>query len=515
MDLNNNFSTIEICNLYKKFGKITVAKGINLKLNNGKIYALIGPNGTGKTSILNIINGFLKPDAGDIYINNINVVNMSPYLISRKMKVGRLFQETRVFNKMSVYENIASTKRYKGEENPIISFLSYLQFLKKEHETEKEVEDILKIFRIPISKKDDFVENLSFGQKKLIAFGRLLVGGFDILLLDEPVAGVQPEVKEVIYQKIKELSKEKKLILIVEHEMEAVRKVADEVIFMEDGRVTVDKTEKILSDPQVIKKYIGINKWKKPGEKSQIENSKEVVLKTENIHASYHKMEVIKNVNIELRENEIVAMIGPNGAGKSTLLKVLAGVLKIRKGKIWMKINGKMKDITSTNARYRVLKGVGYLMQGGNVFSELKVKENLELPLLGVSKQEIKRRMEEIILILPELKELLPKKAALLSGGEKQLVALGMAFIRKPKILLWLDEPSVGLSPTITEDIMEKIKKIKEETNSSILLVEQKVAVALSIVDRVYILKQGKIEREVMPCEITEKEIERIYMSKL
>jgi len=508
----NNIPSLEICNLHKKFGKIIVADGINIKLQGGKVYALIGPNGTGKTTILNIINGFLKPDKGNIYINGIDILYMLPYLIARNMRVGRLFQNMRIFDKMSVYENMASAKRYEGEENPITSLLNYLQFLKEEHKTEKEVKNILKVFRIPINKKDSFVENLSFGQQKLIALARLLMGKFDILLLDEPVAGVQPEVKEIIYQKIKELAKQRKLILIVEHEMEAVRKVANEVIFMEEGKVRVDKTEKILSDPQIIKEYIGIEKWKKPEKRSKIENNKKVLLKIENIYVSYNKMEVIKGVDIELKENEIVAMIGPNGAGKSTLLKVLAGVLKVKMGKIWMKISGKMEDITNTSARYRVHKGIGYFMQGGEVFPELTVKENLELPLLGLSKQEIKERIEEMISFLPEIKKLLPHKAGLLSGGEKQIVALGMILVRKPKILLWLDEPSAGLSPKFTEHLMQKIKKIKKGTGASILLVEQKIVEALSIADRVYILKHGKIEKQAMPYEITEEEIEKIYV---
>jgi len=508
----NNVPTIEIYDLYKKFGRVIVADGINLKLKGGKVYALIGPNGAGKTTLLNIVNGFLKPDAGNIYINGTSIVNMPPYFIARKIKVGRLFQNMRIFNKMSVYENIVSARRYKGEENPVISFLSYLQFLKEERDTEKKVEDLLKIFRIPIDNKYSFAENLSFGQQKLISLARLLMGNFDILLLDEPVVGAQPEVKEVIYKKINELAKQKKLIVVVEHEMEAVRKVADEVIFMEEGKVKIDTSEKVLNDPQVIREYIGIEKWKKVKEKPYTRNGRRIILKTDNIYASYHKMEVLKGINIELKEKEIIALIGPNGAGKSTLLKVLAGVLKVKSGKIWIKINGKMEDITNTNARYRVLNGIGYFVQGGEVFSELTVKENLELPLLGLSKRKMEESIEETLLFLPGLKKLLPQKAGLLSGGEKHLVALGMVLIRKPKVLLWLDEPSAGLSPKFSEDIMHKIKKIKEETKASILLVEQKIVEALSIADRVYVLKRGRVEKETMPYEITEEEIEKIYM---
>jgi len=502
---------IKIENLTKKFGRIVIADKINLELHGGKVYALIGPNGAGKTTLLNILNGFLKPDEGAIYINGVNITNMEPYSIAKDLKVGRLFQDLHIFKKMTVYENIVCAKRYKGEENPIVSFFTYPRFLKEEKTNIGKVEHLLKELKVPVNKKSVLAENLSFGQQKLVVLARLLMGDFDILLLDEPVAGVQPEVKKIIYQIIENLKQKNKLIIVVEHEMEAVKKVADEVIFIGEGKVRIDKAEKILSDPKIIKEYIGITQWKVRKKKSEKE-SKEIILRAENLYASYQKLEILKGVNIELRKGEIVALIGPNGAGKSTLLKVLAGVLKIKSGKIWMKINGKMEDITDKDTRYRVFNGIGYFVQGGEIFPNLTVKENLELCLMNLPKKIINEKIEEVCSFIPDLKRVMFQKAGLLSGGERHLVALGMTIIRSPKVLLYLDEPSAGLSPVFTKKILEIIRRLKDNLRACILLVEQKIGDVLKIADRVYIMKHGKIEKKFLPWEITEEEIKKIYI---
>ncbi len=212
-------------------------------------------------------------------------------------------------------------------------------------------------------------------------------------------------------------------------------------------------------------------------------------LKVEDIYAGYGKKEILRGISFDIKQGEIVALIGPNGAGKSTLLKVIAGVLKPWKGKVWL--DG--KDI-SLLPPYEINRlGIGYFLQGGKVFPSLSVRENLEVGSLGLSQEEKEKRIEEVLKIFDNLKGLLDRRVGLISGGERQALALAMILIKKPQVLL-LDEPSAGLSPRYVRDTMEKIKEINAAWKTTALLVEQNVGEALKIAKKTIVMFGGKIE---------------------
>jgi len=204
-----------------------------------------------------------------------------------------------------------------------------------------------------------------------------------------------------------------------------------------------------------------------------------------------------------------VALIGPNGAGKSTLLKVIAGLLKPWRGKVWL--DG--KDITSLPPYEINRLGIGYFLQGGKVFPSLSVRENLEVGSLGLSQEEKEKRVEEVLKIFDNLKGLLDRRVGLISGGERQALALAMILIKKPQVLL-LDEPSAGLSPRITIEILFRLSKINKTENISILLVEQNLKNALSMGNRFLIMSNGLIQWETEDGGnlFTNKNIETIFL---
>jgi branched-chain amino acid transport system ATP-binding protein len=212
-------------------------------------------------------------------------------------------------------------------------------------------------------------------------------------------------------------------------------------------------------------------------------------LKVEDIYAGYGKKEILRGISFDIKQGEIMALIGPNGAGKSTLLKVIAGVLRPWKGKVWL--DG--KDITSLPPYEINQLGMGYFLQGGKVFSSLSVRENLGIGALGLSQEEKEKRVEEVLTIFDNLKGLLDRRVGLISGGERQALALAMILIKKPQVLL-LDEPSAGLSPRYVKDTMEKIREINAAWKTTVLLVEQNVGAALKIAEKTIIMSGGKIE---------------------
>jgi branched-chain amino acid transport system ATP-binding protein len=206
------------------------------------------------------------------------------------------------------------------------------------------------------------------------------------------------------------------------------------------------------------------------------------IIELKNIYASYGKKEVLSDVSIAVKKGELVSLIGPNGAGKSTTLKVISGFLKPKSGKIIFKD----KDITNLSPWQRSKLGIAYLFQGGSIFENLTIIENLKL-----SNEKIETAFE----IFPELEKYKKTRAGLLSGGLKQMLSISLILLKDPDLLL-LDEPSAGLSPALVEKLISKIKDINQKFNKTILLVEQNIIQALKISNRLYLMSAGKIIKE-------------------
>lgn len=224
-----------------------------------------------------------------------------------------------------------------------------------------------------------------------------------------------------------------------------------------------------------------------------------MLLELKDIHAGYNGREILTGTTLRVNPGEIVTLIGPNGAGKSTILKVITGFIFPKKGRIFF--DG--LDITNLETDKRISRGIGYFLQGGEIFPDMSVYENLEMGGVNLRKSVFNERLEEVLGLFPLLKDKLNTRAGLLSGGERQMLALGMIMLNRPKLLL-LDEPSAGLAPGLVKGIMEKIVKINKTYGTGILLVEQKIEEALQIANRGYLLKNGKVVFEGSSEEIKE-----------
>ena len=220
------------------------------------------------------------------------------------------------------------------------------------------------------------------------------------------------------------------------------------------------------------------------------------IIEVNGLAAGYVKgLNILQGIDLVIKENEIISIIGPNGAGKSTLLKAIMGLIPISGGRLY--ING--NELTNFKSHELIKKGIGYVPQVANVFPSLTIEENLEIGLwtnywdyfiLWTKTKNSKEGKKEIFEMFPILSEKKREKAGNLSGGQRQLLALGRALITKPDVLL-LDEPSAGLSPIAIDEVFKSISKINNK-GVSILLVEQNAKRALTFCDRGYVLDQGK-----------------------
>lgn len=212
----------------------------------------------------------------------------------------------------------------------------------------------------------------------------------------------------------------------------------------------------------------------------------DVVLDARELVAGYvPEVNILNGCDLEVRRGEFVGIIGPNGAGKSTLLKAVLGLCKVRSGSV--SLNG--EDITGRRAHDLVPRGVGYVPQSKNVFPSLTVRENLEMGCF-LKPSLFKDRFEFVSSIFPKLADRVGQRASALSGGERQMVAMGRALMLEPKILL-LDEPSAGLSPVLQDEVFLQCRAINK-SGVAILMVEQNARRCLQVVNRGYVLDQGR-----------------------
>ena len=251
--LNN---LISVKNLKKSFGGLKAVDVQELSFKEGELTSIIGPNGAGKTTFFDLISGFQNADSGDILLNENNISNSQPYKIAR-MGMVRTFQLTKVFDRMTVLENLL----FSGSEVNNDSFLRSILKLNSQKSYEKSLKEkaieIMKDLNIR-HMADSYARELSGGQKKLLELARAIINKPEILLLDEPLAGVNPKLAEDILSIIKKLSDNGITIIMVEHNIEAVMKISERIVVLAEGSLIADGSpSEIRSDKNVIEAYLG------------------------------------------------------------------------------------------------------------------------------------------------------------------------------------------------------------------------------------------------------------------
>ncbi|MCK4714636.1 MAG: ABC transporter ATP-binding protein [Candidatus Aenigmarchaeota archaeon] len=231
------------------------------------------------------------------------------------------------------------------------------------------------------------------------------------------------------------------------------------------------------------------------------------MLKIKNLKSGYNGMEILHGIDLEVKPGEIAALIGPNGAGKSTVLKSIFSLCDIYSGRIALKDN----DITRLPTHGLIYEGVSYVPQGRQVFSDLTIKENLEMGAFIINDREvIKRNMASVFDRFPFLEEIQGDYGFTLSGGQQQMLSIARALMQSPELLL-LDEPSLGLAPKSMKEVFEKILDINKE-GVSVLIVEQNARQAVKIADRTYVLEGGRIVLKGGKKLLKDKKIKNLYL---
>lgn len=248
---------LEIKNLCKRFGGLKAVWDCNIKVEKGSITGLIGPNGAGKTTLFNLITGFYKPDGGEIFFKKEMIQGMLPYQIFKK-GIFRTFQITREFNRLTVLENLMIVQHPQTGENLWNTWFLFHKVKKEELAIKMKALEVLEFVEL-IDHRNEYAGALSGGQKKLLELAKSMMAEPDLVLLDEPGAGVNPTLMNKLIEKIKALSKEKKMtFFLIEHDMDLVMNLCNPVIVMSEGRkLTEGPPDFVRTHEGVLEAYLG------------------------------------------------------------------------------------------------------------------------------------------------------------------------------------------------------------------------------------------------------------------
>lgn len=232
------------------------------------------------------------------------------------------------------------------------------------------------------------------------------------------------------------------------------------------------------------------------------------MLEVADIRVNYGSAPALWGVSLTVAAGELVCVVGPNGAGKTTLINAIAGLMHVKSGSL--RFNG--TDITQLASHRFCAQGIAIVPEGRRLFTQMTVLENLELgSFIPAAKAFRQQSLEQVLALFPALEQKLPDVAGSLSGGQQQMVAIGRALMARPTLLL-LDEPSLGLAPVIVQDMFKAIRAINAQ-GTSVLLVEQNVAMAMQLASRAYVLEEGRIVAQGQASELlTRPEIKKAYL---
>jgi ABC-type branched-subunit amino acid transport system ATPase component/ABC-type branched-subunit amino acid transport system permease subunit len=472
---------LEVCGVYKNFGGIRAVCDANLTVATGQIHALIGPNGAGKTTLFNLVSGLHTPDRGTVRLDGREIHLLPSDQISQR-GITRSFQITNLFRNLSIYENLRLSlqARHPARFNAWRDIDSCPEI----HAETAELVRFLGLEGIEQVAGGD----LSYGGQRLVDLGIALGSKPQVLLLDEPLAGLAAAERERVSNLVKHVATGIP-VLIVEHDIDRVLGFSHWVTVMNQGEVLMAGTpEEVRTDRRVQEIYTGKGTPPVAGRTSVAADDARV-LRFENVNTFYGKSHILHDASLDVRKGEIVALLGRNGAGKSTLLKSLAGLVPPASGQIEFK----RRDIAGLPAADIARLGIGYVPQGRGLFAGMTVAENLALGRLarktdgstGVVWSE-----ELIFHYFPRLKERMHVPADYLSGGEQQMVAVARALSGNVNLLL-LDEPFEGLAPAIILELFKVFDQLRN--HASIVIVEHNLDLVLALADRVFVLERGAV----------------------
>ena len=490
---------IELVDVSIAFRDKKVLDKLNLSIVPGKTTVVVGRSGSGKSVLLKLMMGLLKPDSGKVILFGRDLAELNPVeIIELRKRMGMLFQNYALFDALSVEDNVGFTLTENSD-------LPRRDVTKLSHE-------LIRILGLQGSERL-LPSELSGGMKKRVSLARALVSNPEVVLFDEPTTGLDPIMIEKVDEMIALANKQYAITsAIISHDMASTKRLADYVAFLHDGKTIFYGTyEQFLDSPLApIRAFIdgaGTSRLSKVegGEPAAAEvvapPAEDPAVELVGVYKKFGGKTVLRGVDLAIYPKKTTVLIGASGSGKSVIIKHIMGLFKPDAGEI--RVFG--KNIVGMNERDMndVRKNFGLLFQHAALLDWLDVYGNVAFPLrerTDAGKQEIRERVTEILERL-QIADIMHRMPGEISEGQKKRVGLARAIVMKPQIMIY-DEPTTGQDPLRTRDIDNMIQSTQEQFDITSIVISHDMASTFRIAHMIALLNQGEIAAYGTPAEV-------------
>ncbi|VDG97561.1 Galactose/methyl galactoside import ATP-binding protein MglA [Lysinibacillus sphaericus] len=489
---------IEMLNIKKKFGTFYANNNITLQLKKGEIHALLGENGAGKSTLMNVLFGLYQPDGGEIKVKGKKVDITDPN-VANNLGIGMVHQHFMLVENLTVTENIIL-----GSEPTKMGMLNIKDSAKK-------VAEISKLYGLDVDPHAK-IEDISVGMQQRVEILKTLYRGAEILIFDEPTASLTPQEINELIRIMHKLIEEGKSIILITHKLQEIMSVSDRVTVIRKGEGigTVITSE---SNPEELATLMVGRQVTFKTEKGPSHPTEEI-LKIENLVVTdYRGIEKVKKLNLSVRRGEIVGLAGIDGNGQSELIEAIAGLRKVKSGKIIMGD----KDVTNKNPRQITENGLGHIPQDRHkhgLVLDFSVGYNAALqsyyqkPFSSnglMNYKEVAKHANKLIEDFDVRTQGEHELARALSGGNQQKLIIGREVDRNPDLLI-AALPTRGLDVGAIEFIHKRLIEQRDQ-GKAVLLISFELDEVMNVSDQIAVIYDGAIVDTVTPAETSEQEL--------
>ena len=470
---------LEAKNISKTFGNVKALENVNFYLRKGKIHGLLGENGAGKSSLMNILSGIYQPEKGSIFINNVKQKSLDPESAS-ELGIGMVHQEFRLIESFSIEDNLTLSKSNIYQNN-----------FKEAYEKYSE------IFSLSV-KPEKTISQLSVGEKQKIEIMKLIFNDSKIMLLDEPTAVLTPQETDQLRISLGTLSEEdEKTIVLISHKLKEIREFTEKVFVMKNGKMVAEElSTKDVTDDNLIELMMG-NIQKSIIDKSNTAGDTKLSVKSLEYADKVNNFKILDNINLEIKAGEIIGIAGVSGNGQVELANIISGIEVDYSGKIL--INS--KDVSRRGVRSRKKLNLSYIPEnrlgvglapGVSVLDNSIVRDYFKTrlgPHLSRSKTEnyLESLINKFSIKAPNSKA----EISTLSGGNMQKLLMGRELISNPEVII-ASQPTRGLDVNAVEAIHNLLVEQRDK-GSAILMISEDLDELFKLSNRIHVMFEGKI----------------------